>query len=77
MTQDAASIRQESKVALDNKWDIRPGDELIITRGGLIGQIGIVSRAFAGDPHHHFEPFGGVVPSLSHQEIKLLQEERI
>lgn len=77
MKQDAASIRQASSVALDNKWVILPGDELIISRGGLIGHSGITSRAFAGDPHHHFEPFGGVVPFLSHQEIKLLQEERL
>ena len=34
-------------------------------------------RAFAGDPHYYFEPFGAVIPGLAHQEIRLLEEERV
>lgn len=76
LTQNAASVRQNNKVALDNKWDIKPGDELIIRRGAAFG-YDIRTRCFAGEPHYHFEPYGGVVPKLAHQEITLLQEERI
>lgn len=35
------------------------------------------TRAFAGEPHHYYEPFGAVIPGLAHQEIRLLQEERV
>ena len=38
MRQDAARVKQSSKLAADNAADIREGDELIITRGGRLGQ---------------------------------------
>ena len=34
-------------------------------------------RAFAADPNLYYEPFGAVIPGLAHQEIRLLQEERV
>lgn len=77
MSQTAASLNQSSMLAMSNDYDVRAGDELIIYRGGRLGHMDIKSRCFAGDPHHHFEPFGAVMPQLDHQEIKLLQEERI
>lgn len=77
MSQDAASVRNSAKVALDNAWAIKPGDELIIYRGGGLGRTDIKTRAFAGDPHYYFEPYGGAAPMLEHQQISLLQEERI
>ena len=77
MTQTAADIRQTSKLACDNAVDIRAGDELVIHRGGALGQAAFDTRAFAGDPHHYFEPFGAVLPGLAHQEIRLLQQERV
>ena len=73
MSQTAASIKDESMLACDNSVDIRAGDELIIHRGGLPH----TTRAFAGDPHYYTEPFGAVIPGLAHQQIKLLQEERV
>lgn len=33
--------------------------------------------AYAANPNHFFEPFGAVIPGLAHQEIPLLQEERV
>lgn len=77
MTGQAAQIKQTSKLACDNAVDIRAGDELIIHRGGAIGKAVFDIRAFAGDPHYQFEPFGAVRPRLAHQEIVLLQQERI
>lgn len=65
----------DDKLACGNEVDVRPGDELIIRRGGGLGQIRQAIRAFAGEPVHYYEPFGAVIPGLAHQEIALLQKE--
>jgi hypothetical protein len=77
MTQTAADVRQEDKLSCDISVEIQAGDELIITRGARLGRTGPVIRAFAGDPNLYYEPFGAVIPGLSHQEIRLLQQERV
>lgn len=77
MDQTAAGINEGMNIALDNKYVIKAGDELIVFRGGGLGKKDFKERAFAGDPHYHFEPFGGVFPKLSHQEIQLLKMERV
>lgn len=77
MRPEAAHVKQSSKLAADNAADIREGDELIITRGGRLGQTRDKIRAFAGKPEYYYEPFGAVVPGLAHQEIVLLEEERV
>ena len=77
MTQTAADIRQEDYLACDVSVDIRAGDELMITRGGGLGKTGPVIRAFAADPNLFYEPFGAIIPGLAHQEIRLLQQERV
>lgn len=77
MAQTAAGIEQESKLACGNDADIRAGDELIVHRGGGLKKAAFDTRAFAGDPHYYFEPFGAVLPGLAHQEIRLLQQERV
>ena len=73
MTQTAANTNDDSMLACDNSADIRAGDELIIHRGGLPHAI----RAFAGEPHYYTEPFGAIMPGLAHQQIKLLNQERV
>lgn len=77
MDRTAAAIRQDNKLACDISVDIRPGDELHIHRGAKLGYNVPATRAFAGDPHYQYEPFGAVIPGLAHQEIVLLQEERL
>lgn len=77
MKSAAADVKQTQKIALDNAVDIKAGDELHITRGGVFGKEGEVLRAFAGTPHKFYEPFGAVIPGLAHQEIILLEEERV
>ena len=77
MTQQAANINQDSKLACDSSVDIRAGDELIVHRGAKLGKTVPATRAFAGEPHYQFEPFGAVIPGLAHQEIRLLEEERV
>ena len=77
MEQTASHIRQEDKLACGLEVDVRAGDELIITRGGRIDKPGPTIRAFAGDPNLYYEPFGAIIPGLAHQEIRLLQQERV
>lgn len=77
VAQTAASIQQQDKLACDVSVDVRAGDELMIHRGKRIGKPGPTIRAFAGDPTLYYEPFGAIIPGLAHQEIRLLQEERV
>lgn len=77
MQRSAAEVKQTEKLATDNDVDIKAGDELLITRGGMLGKSQEVVRAFAGEPSYYYEPFGAVIPGLAHQEITLLQEERV
>lgn len=77
MNQTAAHVKQEDKLACDISVEIQAGDMLIVTRGGRLGRPGPVIRAFAADPNLYYEPFGAILPGLAHQEIRLLQQERV
>lgn len=77
MSQQGASINQNDRLMCDNSVDIRVGDQLIIHKGGGLGKTVANIRAFAADPNYYFEPFGAVIPGLAHQEIRLLQQERV
>ena len=77
MTTTAADVQQNDHLACDISIDVRAGDELMITRGGRLGRAGPVIRAFAADPNLFYEPFGAIMPGLAHQEIRLLQQERV
>ena len=77
MEQTAASLKESDHLACDISVDVRAGDELVITRGGRLGKPGPVIRAFAGEPNPYYEPFGAIIPGLAHQEIRLLQQERV
>lgn len=77
MQRQAADFSNNMKIACRNDVDVRAGDELIITRGGRIGHTDEKARAFAGEPHKYYEPYGAVMPQLEHQEVSLLQMERI
>lgn len=77
MTQTAANIQQQDKLACELGVDIRAGDELRIFRGACVGKPYAEIRAFAADPNYYTEPFGAVIPGLAHQEIRLNQMERV
>ena len=77
MQPTAAYTESEDKLACANSVDVRAGDELLIRRGGGLGERRPVIRAFAGDPVYYLEPFGAVMPGLAHQEIGLLQKEYV
>lgn len=75
--QASASVEQKDWLQCDNSVGIRAGDELLIHRGAGLGKDVESIRAFAADPNYFFEPFGAVLPGLAHQEIRLLQQERV
>lgn len=77
MEQMAAHIKQADRLMCDISVDIQPGDQLIIHRGAILGKTTPAIRAFAADPNPYFEPFGAVIPGLSHMEVRLLQQERV
>lgn len=77
MSQTASSVSQNDHLACDVSVDIHAGDELIITRGGKLGRQGPTIRAFASDPNLYYEPFGAIMPGLAHQEIRLMEQERV
>lgn len=68
---------QKDWLQCDNEVDIQAGDELIIHRGAVLGKSIPDIRAFASGPNHFFDPFGAIMPGLAHQEIRLLQQERV
>lgn len=77
MDQSAAYVKQADRLMCDTSVDIRAGDQLIIHRGAGLGKTAPNIRAFAADSNLYFEPFGAVLPGLAHQEIRLLQQERV
>lgn len=77
LNQTAASVRQTDWVQCGNAVDVQTGDELRLFRGKGLGHVLAEMRAFAAEPNHFFEPFGAVLPGLAHQEIPLVQEERV
>ena len=77
MEQTAAHIKQADRLMCDTSVDIQPGDQLIIHRGAVLEKTTTAIRAFAADPNYYFEPFGAVIPGLAHQEVRLLQQERV
>lgn len=76
MTETAAEIDHDDYMQCDNSADIKAGDELILHRGAKLGKD-VRIRAFAGEPHYFYEPFGAVAPGLAHQEIALKDRERL
>ena len=77
MTETASNVDQSNHLACDISVDVRAGDEIIVKRGGRLGSQGPTIRAFAADPNLYYEPFGAIIPGLAHQEIRLLQQERV
>ena len=77
MDQSASYVKQADRLMCDTSVDIRAGDQLIIHRGAGLGKTAPDIRAFAADPNLYFEPFGAILPGLAHQEIRLLQQERV
>ena len=75
MTDSAARVHSEERLACDLGVDIRAGDELLVVRGGALGQTGRPRRYFAGEPQDYYDPVGGTMSGLQHTEVGLLMDE--
>lgn len=69
----AAVDRKEDKLACDVGTDIRIGDELIVTRGALVGGK-TTERYIAGKPQYYYDPVGVAHTGLDHMEVGLLAD---
>lgn len=77
MTDRASYGRGSEKVACGLTADIREGDELLITRGGALGHHNTPERFFAGHPVKYYDPVGGAMTFIQHQEIGLIADNII
>ena len=73
----AATISGTDKVACDVSVDLKAGDMLLIVRGGRLGICREPERYFAGKPQPYYDPVGGALSGLEHQEAVLLMDEII
>lgn len=73
MQDTAARVMRQNKMACALDVDIKAGDELLITRGGMLGSNREPVRYFAGEPQLFFDPVGGALTGLQHQEVGLLE----
>jgi hypothetical protein len=72
--QYTASVdRHTDKLACDINTDIREGDELIVTRGGLVGGT-TTERYLAGKPQRYYDPVGMARTGIDHLEVALLAD---
>lgn len=75
MKSPASQVQVAEKLACSLEEDIRAGDELLIVRGGALGMAGEPERYFAGKPQKYYDPVGGAMTGLEHQEIGLFMQE--
>lgn len=71
----AAKSTTTDKLAVPLSADIQTGDMLMITRGGAVGATGEPERYFAGKPMPYYDPVGGCLTMLEHQEIGISVNE--
>lgn len=71
----AAKSTTSDKLAVPLSADIQTGDMLMITRGGAVGSTGEPERYFAGKPMPYYDPVGGCLTMLEHQEIGISVNE--
>lgn len=75
--QTGAVTDSVDKLSCDLTVDLKAGDELLVARGGMLGIQGEPERYFADRPHPYYDPVGGVLSGLEHQEVALMTEEII
>lgn len=73
----AAMVNGTDKVACDVSVDLKAGDMLLIVRGGRLGIEREPERYFCGKPQPYYDPVGGALSGLEHQEAVLLMDEVI
>lgn len=73
MRSTEAIINKTDKLAVPIGTDIKEGDELIVTRGAVLGYTK-QTRYIAGSIQSFYDPVGGLMTSLNHMEVGLLDE---
>lgn len=73
-TETTANLAGQDKLACDVQWDIRSGDELLITRGKTSDPTGSRPpiRYFVGGIQYYYDNFA----DIDHQEMTITSEER-
>lgn len=69
----AATDRKTDKLACPIDTDIKENDEIIVTRGALVGGT-IEERYIAGNPQRFYDPVGMHVTGLEHLEVGLFAD---
>lgn len=64
----AATTRADEKLACAVDVDIQAGDEIIVTRGAVMGHTR-TTRYIASQPVYYYDPVGGAATGLEHQEV--------
>lgn len=77
MKETAARSQTAEKLSCDLSVDIKAGDELRIVRGGGLGINNSSEQYFAGKPQQYYDPIGGALSGLQHQEVGLLMDKII
>lgn len=75
-TPTASNLQASLKAAFPEGYEIHPGDEITITRGGAIGKDAGTIIANAGAVHTLYDPVGSVLTALNHTEVALLERTR-
>ena len=77
MRTTSATTDAQDKISCGVNEDIQTGDELMVSRGKLVGINREPVRYFAGDIQYYYEPIGGLMPLLQHQQIAIFGENRV
>lgn len=77
MRDTAARSQSTEKLSCDLSVCIKAGDELQVVRGGGLGMNNLPERYFAGRPQQFYDPVGGALSGLQHQEVGLLMDQII
>jgi hypothetical protein len=64
---------RQNKLSCALDVDIKAGDELLVVRGGVLGSNRESVRYLAGEPQYFYDPVGGALTGLQHQEVGLLE----
>ena len=69
LRQAASAVYGDEKLACAVDTDVEAGDELIVTRGGVLGRQTKPVRYIASQPVLYFDPVGMAATGLEHMEV--------
>lgn len=69
LRQAASAVYGDEKLACAVDVDIEAGDELLVTRGAVLGRKTKPVRYIASQPVLYFDPVGAAATGLEHMEV--------